>query len=124
MYPRSYSTTCCPAAKSGGEQVVSQSVCLHVSVRKVRILLLRQGKKRTSQSGLCRQQLLSVSCNLGGEISSCFFLTEDCSTLYLCIEKLLEMIAVLNTNHSLSRQHSQELSAQKNKYGNTHRVLH
>lgn len=75
--------------------MVSQSVCLHVSVRKVSMLLLRQGK-RTSQSGLYRQQLLSVSRNLGGEI----FLV--CSTMYLCIEKLLEMIAVLNTDHSLS----------------------
>lgn len=83
--------------------MVSQSVCLHVSVRKVSILLLRQEKKRTSQSGLYRQQLLSISHNLGGEISSSsFFGREDCSTMYLCIEKLLEMIAVLNTNHSLS----------------------
>lgn len=73
MYPRSCSTTCRPAAKSGGEQVVSQSVCLHVSVREVSILLLRQGKKRTSQSGLYRQQLLSISHNLGGEISSSSF---------------------------------------------------
>lgn len=68
MYPRSCSTTCRPAAKSGGEQVVSQSVCLHVSVREVSILLLRQGKKRTSQSGLYRHQLLGISRNLGGEI--------------------------------------------------------
>lgn len=76
--------------------MVSQSVCLHVSVRKVSMLLLRQGK-RTSQSGSYRQQLLSISRNLGGEI---FLLV--CSTMYLCIEKLLEMIAVLNTDRSLS----------------------
>lgn len=44
---------CLTKAKLGGKQVVLLSVCLHLSVGKVRVLLLRYGRKKKLASLVC-----------------------------------------------------------------------